>query len=95
MVYEMVVQTVEPERREEHVAMWQKAWTEASFEGSHGVQVLRGIEDPSRVVLLIQWDSVEAHQRHRGTDKHNRFREAISTVQSAPSQIGHYLFEDL
>jgi quinol monooxygenase YgiN len=95
MVYEVVIQHVDPERRDEHIAAWRQAWKEASFAGSHGVKFLRAVEDPGRVTVLIEWDSVEAHQAHRGTPVHNTFREAAGHFQTAPSEIFHYTIEDL
>jgi quinol monooxygenase YgiN len=95
MVYEVVIQHVDPERRDEHISGWRKAWTEASFVGSHGVKFLRAVEDPGRVTVLIEWDSVESHQAHRGTPTHNAFREAAGGFQTAPSEIFHYTIEDL
>jgi quinol monooxygenase YgiN len=95
MVHEVVIATVDPAKRDEYVKVWQQAWNEANFEGSHGGKLLCCIEDPSRVTLVLNWDSVEAHQQHRGTDKHNRFREKFAPYQTASSIVQHYTLEDL
>jgi len=95
MVYELAIATVDPAKRDEYIRIWQKAWKEAAFEGSRGVKALRCVEDPGRVAMLISWDSVEAHQQHRGTDKHNRFRETFRPHQAAPSVVQHYEIEDI
>jgi hypothetical protein len=47
------------------------------------------------VYLLIGWDSMEAHRARRGTDYHNRFREKIALVRTAPSEIVHYTIQQL
>ena len=95
MVYEVVTQHVSPENRDEHVKTWRKAWQEAAFEGAHDVKFLRCVEDPGKVVLLIEWDSVEAHQRHRGTPRHNDFRAASGVYSTAPAEVLHYMIEEL
>ena len=95
MVYEVVMQKVDPDKREEHVKVWKDAWKEANFGGSHDVRFLNCVEDPTRVMVLIQWDSVEAHTGHRGTPPHTRFRERSGVHQIGPSEINHYTFEDL
>jgi quinol monooxygenase YgiN len=95
MVYEIVVQHVDPAKRDEHIAGWREAWKQANFAGSHEVKFLRSVEDPGGVIVQIEWDSVEAHQRHRGTPVHNAFREAAGGFQTAPSEVSHYTFEVL
>lgn len=95
MIYEVVVQSIDPARRDEHIEAYRRAWQEADFEGWRGGKILTSVEDPGRVILLIEWDSVEAHTRHRGTPRHDRFREAIRSYQTAPSDTGHYLIQEL
>lgn len=36
--------------------------------GAHGVRLVRGIESPSRFVLLVEWDDVSAHEAFRNSD---------------------------
>jgi heme-degrading monooxygenase HmoA len=95
MVYEVVLQTIDPARRDEYVEVYREALRQANFAGAHGGKILRCVEDPSRVIVVIEWDSVEAHTRHPGTAAHTAFRERVGTYQTAPSQIAHYLVEDL
>ena len=95
MVYEIVIQTVDPARRDEFVDVFRKSFREANMAGNHGGKICKSVEDPSRVVMVIQWDSVEAHTQHRGTPAHNRFREAISAYQTKPSELQHFVIEDL
>lgn len=95
MVYEQVVQTVDPARRDEYVQVLKRAWKEAAFEGSHDVTILRCIEKPEVLVWLVEWDSVGAHQAHRGTPRHNHFRETTRPYQTQPSQVAHYEVEEL
>jgi quinol monooxygenase YgiN len=53
------------------------------------------VEDPGGVIVQIEWNSVEAHQRHRGTPVHNAFREATGKFQTAPSEVSHYTIEEI
>lgn len=39
------------------------------------------IEDPSQVMILIGWDSVEAPTQHRGTPTHNATREGTAVIE--------------
>ena len=95
MVYEIVVQTVDPARRDEYVETFRRAFREVNFAGFRGGKICTSVEDPSRVVMVIEWDSVEAHAQHRGTPPHNRFREATAPYQTKPSDLQHYLVQDL
>ncbi len=95
MVYEIVTQTIDPTRREEYLDVYRRAFRDAGFAGFRGGKVCPSLEDPARVVLIIEWDSVEAHKQHVGTPAHNRFREAIRDYQTAPSEIQHHAVQDL
>jgi quinol monooxygenase YgiN len=68
---------------------------DANFAGSHSIKIFASIEDPSRVILIVEWDSVEAHTQHRGTPAHNRMREANTGYQTAKSDGAHYLLHEI
>jgi len=90
MIHEIVIQHVEPEKREEYIQVFSDILKKADYAGAHGIQFFTSIEDPSRVVLMIEWDSVEAHTRHRGTPTHNAMREVTSRYQTQKSDGGHF-----
>jgi quinol monooxygenase YgiN len=94
VVYEIVEIKVAPERRDEYTALFKKAHREANFAGCLGNRVLRCVEDPSRVVVIVEWESIEAHEQHRGTPTQMRFRETIGPYHEAPAQLAHYVAED-
>lgn len=94
MIYEAVYITVDPERRDEFASVYQRAWNEAALEGSHNGKIMRCIEDPGKVVILIEWDSVAAHRKHRQTPRQNRFRAAIDPFMK-DWQVQHYELEEL
>jgi quinol monooxygenase YgiN len=50
----------------------------------------RCIESPSRFVLLVEWDSVEAHEENfRGSDRFDTWRAAIGPFFAAPPHVEH------
>ena len=90
MIHEIVIQHVEPEKREEYIRIFGDILKKADYAGVHGIQFFTSIEDPSRVILMIEWDSVEAHTRHRGTPTHNAMREVTSRYQTQKSDGDHF-----
>ncbi|MEU5156031.1 antibiotic biosynthesis monooxygenase [Glycomyces sp. NPDC021274] len=62
--------------------------------GLRTMRMTQGIESPSRFVLLIEWDSVEAHEQgFRETDRYLKWREAIGPYFAQPPLVEH--FEDV
>jgi quinol monooxygenase YgiN len=50
-----------------------------------------GIESPSRFVLLVEWDSVEAHdQNFRATDRFGQWRAVIGPYFDGPPNVEHF-----
>jgi quinol monooxygenase YgiN len=91
MIHEIVIQQVAPEKRDEYIKVFGEFLTKANYAGSHGIKFFTSIEDPSRVILVIEWDSVEAHTRHRGTPTHNAMREMTAKYQTAKSDGAHFV----
>jgi quinol monooxygenase YgiN len=81
MIYEILTQHVEPEKRDEYIKVFGDILKKANYAGSHGINFFTSIEDPSRVILMIGWDSVEAHTQHRGTPTHTAMREATGAIK--------------
>lgn len=64
----------------------------AGTPGCRSVRMNRGIESPSRFVLLVEWDSVEAHQENfRGTERFAQWRALIGSHFAKPPLVEHYL----
>jgi heme-degrading monooxygenase HmoA len=62
----------------------------AGTPGCRSVRMTRGIESPARFVLLVEWDSVEAHeQEFRGSDRFDKWRAAIGPFFAAPPNVQH------
>jgi heme-degrading monooxygenase HmoA len=95
MTYEIVIQQVAPEKRDEYIEVFGDILKKANYAGAHGIKFFAGIEDPSRVILMIEWDSVEAHTQHRGTPTHNAMREVTAGYQTQKSDGGHFVLHDI
>jgi len=91
MIHEIVIQQVQPEKRDEYIKVFGDILQKANYAGSHGIKFFTSIEDPGRVILLIEWDSVEAHTQHRGTPTHNAMREVTASYQIQKSDGAHFL----
>jgi heme-degrading monooxygenase HmoA len=62
-----------------------------STPGVRSVRMTHGIERPTRVVLLVEWDSVEAHEvNFRQTDRFARWRGLIGPYFASPPLVEHY-----
>jgi heme-degrading monooxygenase HmoA len=63
----------------------------AGTPGCRSVRMTRGIESPSRFVLLVEWDSVEAHQENfRGTERFGQWRQFIGGFFVRPPAVEHF-----
>ncbi|MCH7229782.1 antibiotic biosynthesis monooxygenase [Glycomyces sp. L485] len=59
--------------------------------GLRSMRMTQGVESPSRFVLLIEWDSVEAHEQgFRETDRFPKWREAIGPYFAKPPVVEHF-----
>ncbi|MEU4567371.1 antibiotic biosynthesis monooxygenase family protein [Micromonospora sp. NPDC023956] len=64
----------------------------AGTPGCRSVRMTRGVESPSRFVLLVEWDSVEAHEREfRGTERFARWRALIGPHFAGPPRVEHFV----
>jgi heme-degrading monooxygenase HmoA len=63
----------------------------AGTPGCRSVRMTRGIESPSRFVLLVEWDSVEAHEQNfRATDRFEQWRGHIGPHFANPPRVEHF-----
>jgi heme-degrading monooxygenase HmoA len=95
MVHEILIQQVAAEKRDEYIRVFGEFLKKADYDGAHGIQFFASIEDPGRVILMIEWDSVEAHTRHRGTSTHNAMKELTARYQTQKSDGGHFNLRQL
>jgi heme-degrading monooxygenase HmoA len=62
----------------------------ASGDGCRGVEVLRGIEAPGEMVLVIEWDTVDAHRAFHGTDLFQHYRATMVEILAEAPAGGHF-----
>ena len=59
--------------------------------GCQSVRMTHGIESANRFVLLVEWDSVAAHDTNfRGTDRFATWRAAIGPFFAEPPRVEHF-----
>src|SRR5438105_15737245 len=98
MVYEVLLRKMDPAKRDEYVALYKKRWREMSLDGWRSGRIYKCIEDPGRLIIVLEWDSVEAHRQHtRGRNPvMTKFMdEVVGPYRSGVSDIDHYTVEDL
>lgn len=93
MVLEVALITVQPGQEDAFAAAYAQGHPVlAGTPGCRGVRMTRGIESPSRFVLLVEWDSVEAHEENfRATDRFHQWRALIGPFFDAPPVVEHFL----
>jgi heme-degrading monooxygenase HmoA len=63
----------------------------AGTPGFRNARLTRSIESPSRFVLLIEWDSVEAHTvGFRESENFTQWREFIGPFFDGPPRVEHF-----
>jgi heme-degrading monooxygenase HmoA len=59
--------------------------------GCLSVRMTRGVESPSRFVLLVEWESVQAHEQNfRATERFGAWRAAIGPFFDGPPNVEHF-----
>lgn len=62
-----------------------------STPGCRSARMTHGIESPSRFVLLVEWDSVQAHEENfRGTNRFTTWRNALGPFFDGPPDVEHF-----
>lgn len=62
----------------------------ASCAGCRKVTVLQGIEKPGTALLLIEWDSVAAHEAAKGSEPFNAFAAVLGPHIGGGVDVLHY-----
>jgi heme-degrading monooxygenase HmoA len=61
-----------------------------SAPGCHGAEIRRQIENPSIFLLMVRWDSVDAHMAFRASADFDVWRAHTAPYYEAPSQVTHF-----
>ncbi|MGK5684496.1 antibiotic biosynthesis monooxygenase family protein [Actinoplanes sp. URMC 104] len=93
MVLEVALIDITPGAEDAFAAAYQAARPIlATTPGCRSVRMTRGVESPSRFVLLVEWDSVEAHtENFRNTDRFSQWRGRIGQYFANPPLVEHFL----
>src|SRR5688500_3895275 len=93
MVLEIARFHIQPGQEEAFVAAYHVAVKALqSSPGCQSVRITRGIESPSLFTLLVEWDSVEAHEQNfRATDRSAVWRGHISPFFAATPAMEHFV----
>lgn len=59
-------------------------------DGCREARMTRGVESPSRLVLLVEWGSVAAHQAFRDGDGFGEWRSVIGPHFARPRAVEHF-----
>lgn len=93
MILEHAILPVTPGREED----FQRAFAVArplleATPGFLGLTLSRGIEFASTYLLLVEWESIEAHQvAFRGSDRYPRWRELLHHFYEPFPTVEHFL----
>ena len=91
MVLEVAIIDVTPGSEEALVAAYAEAkHLPAVTPGCGPMRMTRGVETPTRFVLLIEWDSVEAHDVFRNGEGFAAWRALISPHFAGPPRVEHF-----
>lgn len=92
MILEHAVLNVKPGQADAFEAAMQEALPLISASsGFLGLEVLPCLESPNRYLLLVRWESVEAHDPgFRGSDRYPRWRELLHRFYDPFPTVEHY-----
>ena len=94
MVLEVAIFDITPGSEEAFAAAYRegRALVEQT-PGFRTIRMTRGVETPTRFVLLVEWDSVAAHEGFRSGEGFGRWRALIGPHFAGPPVVEH--FEDV
>ena len=92
MVLEVAVFKIVPGQEAAFAAAYAEAREAlAATPGFHSARMTRGIESPSTFVLLVEWDTLEAHlETFRGSERYQTWRALISPYFDGAPTVEHY-----
>lgn len=90
MVLEVAIIEVSPGAEDAFEAGYAQVRHELTDVGALSVRMTRGVESPGRFVLLVEWESVAAHEAFRAGDGFARWRAAIGPHFAGPPLVEHY-----
>lgn len=62
----------------------------AQTPGCRSMRMTRGVETPTRFVLLVEWESVADHEAFRTSDRFGRWRALLGPHFATAPQVEHF-----
>ncbi len=62
----------------------------AESAGLLSVRMTQGVETATRFVLMVEWESVEAHQAFRDSDRYAIWRAGIGSYFDGQPRVEHF-----
>lgn len=62
----------------------------AAAPGCSSVKAGRGVEDPSKFILVLEWDQVESHTAFTKTEEFGEFVGLVRPFFAGPSNMEHF-----
>ena len=92
MVLEVALIDITPGQEAAFASAYRQAHTIlAGTPGCRSIRMTQGIESPSRFVLLVEWDSVDAHQDNfRATERFAQWRGLIGPYFGRSPLVEHF-----
>jgi heme-degrading monooxygenase HmoA len=92
MVLEIARIRVQSGREDDFVAAYQQARELlTTTEGCRSARMTRGVESPGEFVLIVEWESLEAHTvNFRESDRFPRWRELIGPLFDGAPAVDHW-----
>ena len=63
----------------------------AGSDGCRKVRMTQGVETPNSFVLLVEWESVEAHEAFRASEAFGAWRGHVGPHFSGPPRVEHFI----
>ena len=91
MVLEIAEFAIKSGTEDDFVAAYKQALPfAAATPGFRNARLVRGVESPSTFVLLVEWDTVEAHtQGFRESDRFPQWRALIGPFFAGDPRVQH------
>lgn len=92
MVIEIADFSIRPGTEDEFAAAYRQARAQiAGASGFRSARMTRGIESPSRFVLIVEWDSVSDHtEGFRTSPAYRRWRELVGPYFAGDPSVEHF-----
>ena len=92
MVLEVALIDVVPDSHEAFAAGYRQ--DRSALEQSPGfisMRMTHGVETPTRFVLLVEWESIQAHKEFQDSDRFAIWRSGIGPHFANPPRVEHFV----